>query len=425
MFLSNVLHSALISTYHQVGKIPNVSWQTQVSLIVAVAAVVLTTSIRYCHARPAREIKKQPDALGGLGDAPDLMAFLAHLTQSPVQRQKLQQRIKPSQKVDNLLVLEEMLRPFGADSKAALACKDLDRLMSQALQEQLKGMPQEGRAILEQTQTLVGKEFPLPLAGKLALVASLYGPQFQKAYGSLVEAFQKSQKQILQGQPMDDAASQGWRIHLTPLITDAPQKNKSVRLLENLLMAKAGMGEPLVFAENLPAIAMSLEELRADHRLGRPIHARDSALNILARYTSEEQQMLKMEGFSPNVQLGCFDFFTCERSKFSDCLFTFGYALPGLGTVTAQLKLALQGFEDQDPMTVMRFIKECLDTNLTGIDKVIVRNQAFLDKLGETRKGQLIENSRRLKTESDRLLKAAYMALGNSSIPLPLELKIA
>lgn len=410
MNLSNVFNSTLNVTLQQIGKVTAASWQVQVPLIITAAAVILG-GMHVCTSK--RAIKKPPalfDILKGLGDAPHLLAYLQELTKkSAVQNQKLQQRIQPSNEVDNLLVIEELLRPHG---EAVLALKDLDRLMSQALQKQLKSMPRVGKELLEKTQALVGKEFPLPLAGKLALVASLHEPGFQNNYKATLESFQK------------DAAPQAWSTHMTPLVRDekAPQKYVSVRLLENLLMAKAGMGEPLVFAENLPAIAMSLDQLREDHRLGRPVHARDIALKHLQRYSTEEQRMLQREGYSPNVQLGCLDFFTCQ-GKISNCQFTFGYALPSLGTITAQLELNLQGFEEQDPKAVMLFMKACLDTNLQGIDKVIDKNQDWLNGLGEVKKSKLIENSRRLKQESDRLLQAAYMALGNPSNPLPKELK--
>ncbi|MCE5318574.1 MAG: hypothetical protein LLG04_14580 [Parachlamydia sp.] len=443
MFLNNILNSNLSSTFHRIGIIAgtNAGWQTLVPVVVG--AAVILAGIQCCSSKPtlkSRDIKKQPDPLEHLkkslptiAKASALMAFLSRLASKESGRRKLLERIAPSKTVDNLLVLEEMLRPYGADSTAALACKDLDRLLANALEEQLKRLPQAGQELLEQTQTLVGKAFPLPLSGKLALVASLYEPKFQTAYKATLGDYQKCQNQMLKDHPLDDAATKSWKTQITPLleVQYAPRKYQSVRLLENLLMAKAGMGEPLPFAENLPAIALSQDQLRDNNRWCRPIHSRESALKNLQRYTPEEQKMLQREGYSPNVQLGCLDFFNLQCSdpfdqngvrKFSKCQFTVGYAHPSLGTVTGQLGFTLTGFEDQDPVVLMRFMKECMDTDLKGIDKVIQQNQALLDKLGESRKSQLIDNSHRLKQESDRLLKMAYMALGNSTIALPKEL---
>src|SRR5262249_3512401 len=122
-------------------------------------------------------------AVPDLETAPALFQAVENLASHPEDRAYLSDVIRAERGFLNLILLAEKVS--GSDKLGGLepsyrAQLDLERLERAAFEAQKPS--EEGKRLLERTQAIAGKDFPLPLDGKLALLHCLQDAEFTANY---------------------------------------------------------------------------------------------------------------------------------------------------------------------------------------------------------------------------------------------------
>ncbi len=343
-------------------------------------------------------------SVAGLKEALNLIKIIEELAATKLNRDHLRDQIQPAGHVDNLLLLAEKLQPFEDKPYAAQALKELDTLQKNALEVRFEGLSAQGKAQLTRVQSLAGKDFPLPLTAKLALVACLYDQEFLAAFTKLLDSYGAVQLESLQEgyregiqreSGLGKEAVQAWFTRLTEPFASLPifqQKMKALGSLEYLLGSKVGLSEPLTLAESVMLAVMDEKQFQAHPALGRPLRQKNMALRNLERFSESEQLLFQKKGITSSKQLGCFEYCQCEpfsaspfnargERHFKSGTFTLGYAIPGVGAMSTKVALDLSNFQDLEPVQLFQLIKACLDTDERGIAEEFKKRSPFCSSL--------------------------------------------
>lgn len=389
-------------------------------------------------------------AIPGLATTPHLVQLLTNVVHENKEVKKnLIERIRTGQETDNILILLDQLNKYNEDPNAVLAMLELDILQEMALEKELAKLSPQGHELLKTTHEIIGSNFHLSTTNQLVLVACLNSPEFVPLYSKLLARYgnaqitnvekdfriapKKSPENAPYLTPLPTSIEVAWDLEINAPLVDSPLEHK-MRMMVNfqkLLFAKAGLGEPLVLATNIPQATMSKDKILRDFNLfARPIFGRIQGLNNLDRFAPGDRALWEKEGYVYNKQLDCFEYFSMNLDgnppfdakgvrHFTKGTFKVGYAKPEVGFSMIEVDIDLREFAEQDPLELIQFVKAYLDGS-TSLELLKVNYAGFMEGLGEERTQLLIERLKTLKDNSDRLLRSAFVSLGNPKIT-PLE----
>lgn len=385
-------------------------------------------------------------AIPELDTAPALLQVVENLASNPEDRAYLTDAIKPERGFLNLILLAEKMQgadKLGGHQLSYNAHLDLERLERAAFEAQK--ISEEGKRQLERTQALVGRDFPLPLDGKLAILHCLQDGQFRVNFDELLDHYEQLQKQALaegltQGTSAIAPAMMAWREKISSLdvATQSDAVIRGLRRLEDILQHKIGLQDMLLLEQNIPGAILDDERLmqHSYQKWLRPVTKRKEAAAKLAHNLCSETErlLLKKGGFAYSPQIGCYEYFSClaEGSpfyngarRFTKGIFQMGYGLPGVGMTRVEVPFDLSTIKVADFEALFVFIQSCMEKTLSQLNEKI-KNKEYLDdahfqkafgkKPEDADVEKLLNRIVELKEKADPLLRAAYLALGHPDL---------
>ncbi|MCE5317109.1 MAG: hypothetical protein LLG04_07070 [Parachlamydia sp.] len=388
-------------------------------------------------------------AIPELGKAHSLLHIVEELASLPDQRSYLLDEIRPERGSLNLILLAEKMTgsdKLGGIELAHRAHLDLERLQQAAFAAHYEKLSEEGKRQMERTQALVGKNFPLPIDGKLVLLHCLHDPKFSAKYSELMDDYLQMQKQGLaeglhQGTTGIAPAMMSWREKITSLeiATESDAIIRGLRRLEDVLQHKIGLQDMLLLEQNIPGAILNDEKLM-QHRYQkwmRPVTKRREVAKRLENNlcTDSERLLLSQGGFAYSPQIGCYEHFSCQAigvkfqegmRRFTKGVFQMGYGLPGVGITRVRVPFDLSTIRVDDLEALFAFIQSCMEMTLPQLNKNILaeeylKNANFQKALGEKpdakEVAKLLKRIVELKEKAEPLLRGSYIALGHPDLP--------
>lgn len=376
-----------------------------------------------------------------LESAPALLQAVENLSSIPDDRAYLSDAIRPERGFLNLILLAEKLSApdkLGGLEQAHRAHLDLERLEQAAFEAQK--LSEEAKRQIDRTQAIAGRDFPLPLDGKLVLSHCLQNQEFAANYSEVLDQYEKLQKQALaegltQGTSGIAPAMMSWREKISSLdiATQSDAVIRGLRRLEDILQHKIGLQDMLLLEQNIPGAILDDDHLIQHHyqKWMRPVTKRKEAANRLAHNlcTEAERVLLERGGFAYSPQIGCYEHFFCQAAEFqkgarhfAEGVFHMGYGLPGVGITKVKVPFKLSDIKAADSEALFAFIQSCMEKTLSQLNENFksgeYRNDANFQKAKVDNVEKLLNRVMELKENADPLLRAAYIALGNPDLPV-------